>query len=296
MRYFVAVAEELHFGRAAERLYITQPSLSAQISALEAKLGVRLLDRNSRQVRLTGAGEAFLEGARRAIEESERAVSEARRASEGEVGSLALGFVNGASLGLLPSIVGTFGARYPEVELELREMNTSTQLPALREGRIQAGVVSMLPEEADDSLEVRSFVRTGMIAALPEGHPLSSSQEVSVASLAEEPLVMVSRDLEPYLHDGTMRLFRERGLSPRVAQETSQLQMSLGLVAAGVGVAVAPARVRNVGRAGVAYREIREETPIVGLSLAWRRDDGSPVLGAFLDTFAEVSERGGLKA
>lgn len=292
MRYFVAVAEELHFGRAAERLYITQPSLSAQISALEDELGARLLDRNSRRVSLTGAGEAFLEGARRTLSEADRAVSEAGRAANGEVGSLAVGFVNGASLGLLPPVLGAFGARYPGIKLELLEMNTSVQLGALRGGRIDVGVVAMLAEEAGDPLEVRGLVRTGMIAALPEGHPLSCSRRVGVASLAEEPLMVVARHLEPHLHGRTMRLFGDEGLRPRVAQEAGGLQILLGLVSEGVGVAVVPAPVRNVGRAGVAYRGIREETPTVGLSLAWRRDDGAPVLRAFLDAFAEVSEQG----
>lgn len=295
MRYFVAVAEELHFGRAAERLYISQPSLSAQISSLEDELGARLLHRNTRQVRLTEAGEVFLAEARRTLQQGERAVSETRRAARGEVGRLSVGFVSPAPLGILSSVLGAFRARSPEVELELHEMNTTVQLRALREGRIHVGVLRGPIGEVDGPLEVKSAMQEEMIAGLPESHSLSSSRWVSLASLAEEPLVIVSRDLEPYFYEQIMCLFHGEGLSPRVAQEVGQLPISLSLISEGVGVGLGPASVQKVNRMGVVYRRIEDQTPPVDTSLAWRRDDQSPVLRAFLEMFAEVSRQKGHK-
>ena len=287
LRYFVAVAEELSFTRAAGRLHMAQPPLGQQVRQLEGELGVELFGRTKRRVWLTEAGEAFLGEAYLALEQVERAAKAARRAGRGETGTLSVGFVGSAAYEVLPEILKAFRGQYPDVEIALEELTTAHQVRALEEGRIEIGFVRP-PIERED-LAVRTVMREPLVAVLPSAHPLSGQGDVSLGALADEPFVVSPRRLGPSFYDRIIGACREAGFSPRVVQEAIQMQTVIGMVAAGIGVALVPASERNLARKGVAYKPIRGKPPEVGMALVWRPEDPSTVLRAFLDATEEIS-------
>lgn len=287
LRYFVAVAEELHFGRAAERLRMAQPPLSQQIKRLEEELGVELLRRTKRRVELTEAGEAFLREASLALSQVDVAAEAARRADRGETGTLSVGFVGSAAYEVLPEILKAFRERYPEVEVGLEELTTAQQVRALGEGRIEVGFVR--PPVGEDGLEVETVLREPLVAVLPSDHPLSGQEDVSLGALAEEPFVMTPRRLGPSFYDRIVGACREAGFSPRVVQEAIQMQTIIGMVAAGIGVALVPASEGNLSRRGVVYKPIHDEGLEVELAMAWVPEAPSPTLRAFLRIVRESS-------
>lgn len=287
LRYFVAVAEERHFGRAAERLFLSQPPLSQQIQQLERELGVTLLARTNRRVELTDAGRAFLEDAREILARVDRAAERARRTARGEAGWIGVGFVGSAIYDVLPEVLRTFRARYPAVELVLLELLGDEQSEALREGRIHVGFSRLLPPEV--GLHRETVARATLVAAVPEVHPLAERPVLTLAEVAQEPLVLYPRLTQSSYAEQMLALFRDAGLKPRVAQETGEMQTAVSLVAAGIGVALVPATVRNLGREGVAYRPLASpDPPTVELTMAYREGDPSPVLPHFLDVVREV--------
>src|SRR5688572_22435187 len=196
-RYFVAVAEELHFGRAAKRLGISQPPLSQQIRALEAEIGVELLRRTKRVVRLTPAGEVFLQSSRKLLRDVEDSLDVTRRASRGEVGSLQLGYAPGAEIELLPRVVRAFYRKYPDVDVRLVPLHTREQLDSLRQGRIDAGLL-LLPAAAE-GLEIRTLRREPLVVVLPREHPLARRAEIRPRDLAGVAFIHLSRDHAPVL-------------------------------------------------------------------------------------------------
>jgi DNA-binding transcriptional LysR family regulator len=286
LRYFVAVAEELHFGRAAVRLRIAQPPLSHQIRQLEQQLGVALFNRTKRRVELTAAGEAFLAEAYGVIAQAERAVRSAQRAGRGEIGELAIGFVPSADLDILPRVLSAWAPRFPGVEVTLHALLPDQQLDALREGRIQVGFVR-LPVR-DESLVVEPISREPLVAVLPEHHRLAQRPSLRVADLQEDPMVLFPRRIAAAYHDQFVRLCRRSGFTPRVAHETTSLQTNLGLVAAGLGISVMPASIQNLRRTGVVYRPLDPPVPYVEMALAYPREHRSATLPAFLDVVREV--------
>ena len=288
LRRFVAVAEELHFTRAAARLGIPQPALSLQIRQLEQELGIALFHRTKRRVELTEAGQVFLTETRRALAQLDWAARAARRAGQGEVGRLALGFVGPATYSVLPPILRAFHERFPDVELDVDEMNTGRQLPALREGRIQLGFLR--PPAADESndLVIETVLREAVVVALRRGHPLAGDRVLHLSELVNEPLLIFRRDLEPTLYDSYMRLCADAGITPRVLHAANPMHLIVGLVAAGLGFAILPASVRNLQRPDVIYRTLQPQPPRVEIAAAWRPDDPSPVLRAFLEVMRNV--------
>ncbi|GAP99473.1 aromatic hydrocarbon utilization transcriptional regulator CatR [Leptolyngbya sp. NIES-2104] len=280
MRYFVAVAEELHFGHAAQRLQIAQPPLSQQIRQLEQELGVELLYRTKRTVRLTEAGQAFLQQARQILVQSEQAIEVAQRASRGEVGRLAIGFVGSATCSLLPDVVRSFRRQFPDVRLLLHEMTTSEQLEALHDDRIQIGF--LCPPINDAELSVETVLQESFVAVLPEVHPLATQTQLSLASLAEESFILSPRHLGSGFHDQIIRLCQQVGFMPQVTQEAIQMQTILSLVAAELGVALVPASLQTLQRAGVVYKPLEGQTLDVELAMVWRSANSSPVLHQFL--------------
>lgn len=288
LRQFVAVADELHFTRAAVRLGISQPALSLYIRQLEQEIGVSLFRRTRRRVELTAAGEVLLAEARRSLTQLDWAVGAARRAERGEVGRLALGFVGPATYSVLPPILRVFHERFPDVELDVDELNTGQQLPALREGRLQLGFLR--PPSAADSngLVIEPVLREAVVVALRRGHPLAGDTRVHLSELAEEPLLIFRRDLEPTLYDSYMRLCAEAGITPRVLHEANPLHLIIGLVAAGLGFTLLPASVRKLQRPDVVYRPVVPQPPKVVIAAAWRIDEPSPTLHAFLGVMREV--------
>lgn len=283
LRYFVAVAEELHFGRAAQRLGIRQPPLSQQIKALEADLGVSLFDRDSRKVRLTAAGEALFPAARDLLDAARLAERATRRAGRGEAGELTLGFVGSATNLLLPQALRGFRQRYPRITLRLRELTTTQQVHALKDGLLDVGLLRppLLGAEAD-GLHVQPVTAERLVAVLPDDHALARQRLVAAADLAEEPFVLFPRALGPGLHDQILRYCAEAGFTPVVAQEAVQMQTVVALVAGGLGVSFVPSSVARTRRPGAVFRPLRPQTRVVHLAVAHRADTTNPVVGNFI--------------
>ncbi|MFG3708663.1 LysR family transcriptional regulator [Micromonospora sp. NPDC047670] len=277
LRYFLAVAEHLHFGRAAEALGIRQPPLSQQIRALEEELGVPLFERSSRHVALTAAGEAFRDDARLSLAHAEAARLAARRVGRGDTGEVALGYVGSATLTLLPQILRRFRDRYPDVALALRELTTTEQARALRAGNLDVGLLRPPLADADaEALRVEPVGAERLIAALPAGHPLAHRRTLNVRDLAGQPFVLSPRELGPGLHDQILDYCRRAGFTPRVTQEAVQMQSIVALVGGGLGVSLVPASVSRLRRADVVYRPLQPATRVVHLAAARRHSDGRP--------------------
>jgi DNA-binding transcriptional LysR family regulator len=292
LRYFVTLAEELHFGRAAGRLAITQPPLSLAIRGLENELGVMLFARTRRRVALTHAGATFLEQARAILARASEAVLLAQAAGRGEVGRLSIGYMSASIFTLLPAVLREFAARHPGVRLDLREVTLPQQMAALREGTLHAGFVR--PPVTDAELTAETLLEEPLLVALPVGHPLAAARRVRLARLANEAFVTFQRAPGLVLHDLVLGFCLQHGLSPRVTQQASQTHAVVGLVAAGIGVALVPASAQEIRLRGVTFRPLAERSPPVGTCLAWRRDDASPVLKAFVATARRVAARRGV--
>ena len=289
LRYFVAVAEELHFGRAAARVRIAQPPLSQQIKQLEQELAVTLFTRTKRRVELTAAGRAFLAEVRRVLAQTEHAVETAQRADRGEIGPLAIGFVPSADLDVLPRALRTWTARFPDVELALHPLSPGGPMDAVRDGRVHVNFVR-LPVEGEDGLVVESIQREPLVAALPRAHRLAGLARVKLADLADDTMILFPRDVAPRYYDVYVGACRRAGFTPRVLHPGS-MQTNLGLVSAGLGVALMPASIRNLRRRGVVYRPLAPPVPWVEMAVAYRSDERSSVVRAFLDVVRGLGRR-----
>jgi len=271
IRYFIAVAERLHFGRAAEALHISQPPLSRAIRALEEELGVSLFARTRRRVELTPAGTRLLEDARRLTAQLERTVHELRAMSDGVHARLRIGFVSLADYGVLPGLLKAFKSAQPRARLALREMLSPDQATALAAGELDFGLL-LPPVAGAPRLEHLVVQRERFVIALPARHRLASAKgALALAELAGEPFVTIPRQIAPRLYDIVAQMAVQAGISLNVAQEAIQMQTVVSLVSSGLGAAVVPASVANLGRRGVVYREIADRHPKLDLWLAWRR-------------------------
>lgn len=285
LRYFVAVAEESHFGRAAARLHMTQPPLSQTIQSLEAALGTPLFARTRRSVALTPAGIALLPEARRILQQAGALPDLARRAASGESGLLSLSFVSTADYSVLPPLLREFRERFPQVQIELREATTNVQLEDLMQGRIDAGLlIPPLTDKAKAELDYLTVLSEPLIMAAPKGlKALRGKSTVALKAVADIPLIIFPRRIAPAFHDAILSCFRDAGLTPRIGQEAIQMQTIVGLVSAGMGFALVPQSVSNLKRPGVEYKPLTDKTLPIETGLAWRRDNMSPVLRAFLE-------------
>lgn len=285
LRYFVAVAEEMHFGRAALRLHMTQPPLSQTIQALEAALGSMLFLRSQRRITLTPAGAALLPEARRLLQQAGTLPELVQRAAAGTTGSLSLSFVSTADYSVLPALLREFREAYPLVQIDLREATTDLQLEDLALRRIDAGLlIPPLPERAQTELDYLPILKEPLLLAAPKGIKLlRGKSEIALAALADLPLIIFPRRIAPALHDTILACFHTAGLTPHIGQEAIQMQTIIGLVSAGMGIALVPQSVSNLKRAGVEYRALAAPVPLVETGVAWRRDNRSPVLAAFLE-------------
>jgi DNA-binding transcriptional LysR family regulator len=280
LRYFVAVAEELHFRRAAARLHISQPPVSQQIAALEDELGCRLLVRTRRRVELTPAGEAFLRDARAMLSELDVAVSTARRIDTGQVGVLRVTFVGSALFSIVPGTVQRFRRARPDVEIELRERSTVEQLRALNAGVVDLALVRP-PIEPDDRLHAKPVMRERTVAAIPAAHPLADLRRIPLRRLAAEPLVLFPRVQAPGFHDLLTGRMAATGTSPHVVQYAPEMLTIIGLVAAGIGVSPVPASVAHLALDGVTYRPL-SGAPDTELLAVTRAGEESPLASAFV--------------
>jgi DNA-binding transcriptional LysR family regulator len=288
MQSFVAVAEELHFGRAATRLHISQPPLTKQIQQLEQVMGVRLLERNKRKVELTAAGRIFLDEARTLLAQTGQAVERARRADRGETGRLAVGFIDAAIYSVVPDVVERFTARYPDVELSLTDLRIPQQVQLVAERQLDLGFVH--PPITHDGLQIESILVEPLIVALPQTHRLAAEPDIDLADLAPEALIQFPRSINPTLYDEIVDLCRSSGFSPRIVREATPKQTIIGLVSVGLGVSLLPACLQNLRRDGVVYRAIRGRTLSIDTSVIYRREQPPPVLAAFLEVMREVAE------
>jgi len=290
VQYFVAVGEELHFGRAAARLHIAQPSLSHQIRQLEQQLGVTLLHRTSRRVELTDAGRALLSEGRRLLTQSDRAVRLVRSASSD---TLIVGFYGSAASGLLPDLIRTFGEEHPNVEVSVRELLLD-RIDELLGGGVDVAFTRLLPGQADVELEIIS--REPRVVALPRSHPLAGLRDVEFEDLREESFITNPTADASGLPARWLAEQARHGLPGRVAAKAASVQEILTLVAAGKGVCLVPLSVaRHYPRADLAYAEVRDADPAV-VSLAWPRAGLRPIVQAFIETAKRRGAANGVSA
>lgn len=285
LRYFVTVAEELHFGRAARRLHMTQPPLSQTIMALEETLGAPLFERNRRGVTLTAAGAALLPEAQRLLLQAAGLPELVQRAATGASGRLSLAFVSSADYSVLPPTLRAYRAENPQVEITLKEATSDLQLDDLLEGRVDAGLlIPPLPDRARQELDYLPVLSEPLVLAAPAGLPaLARARAADLRKLAGLPLIIFPRHISPGLYDAILSVFRAAGITAEVGQEAIQMQTIVSLVSAGMGLALVPQSVSNLRRPGVEYLPLVQSTPLVETGLAWRRDNASPVLRGFLE-------------
>ena len=290
MEYFVAVAEELHFGRAALRMNISQPPLSMQIRKLEEELGTRLFRRTSRKVALTEAGRVLLGRAREILGKIAQAASEVRAVGEGSIGRVVVGFVGPAMESGLSEAIRAFRERHPGIRLALHELGTAEQLEALRTGRLQVGFLRLFGHRLE-GLQSRVIWREPYVLAMPQDHPLSSSERIPLEALAGEPLIMFPRADHPELYDRLMAGFRDAGFSPEVVQEARTKHTTVALVAAGIGLALVPASVARLSGLRVRWRPVDGDLPAVEISMVWKRGEGEVALEHFIQVLSEEKRR-----
>jgi DNA-binding transcriptional LysR family regulator len=279
IRYFVAVAEELNFRRAAERLHMAQPPLSQQIRTLEDELDTRLFNRTRRVVELTDAGRAFLEEARITLAQAERAARVAREAGQGIRGQLRIGFVTSASYSILPDAVRRYRTAHTGIDVELREMIPADQLNALRARQIDVGLLRPPLDEAD--IVVEPLLAEPFVAALPAGHRLARRKSLELTMLKDEAFVLFPRRHGPGLHDLIMQACHAAGFTPQIAYEPNEMQAILAYVAAGLGVSVVPASLSDFHRKLVRYRRLDADVPFAELTMAVLDGRSSPIVDHF---------------
>ncbi|MFC3694796.1 LysR family transcriptional regulator [Chenggangzhangella methanolivorans] len=279
MRYFVALAETLHFGRAAERLRMSQPPLSRQIASLEAELGVRLLERHSRQASLTFAGQRFLEDCRTTIAAFDQACENARMADRGELGELSIGFMMSSAYTVLPALARRFTAKHPRVALRLRELLPPDLEEAVKSGRFDAGI--MFDVGGVGGLEARVIHREALCLAAPSDHPLALKVEIAPEDLGGVPLIIAPAETTPSLREAITGFCRRGGFEPTARLEAQLQQTIVSLVSEGLGVAVTPSSMRKLGVANVVYRDL-VDAPQIEHVVAWRPANLNPALRLFL--------------
>ncbi len=280
LRYFIAVAEELNFSRAAQRMHMAQPPLSAAIRQLERDLDVDLFARTTREVRLTDAGRAFLQGARRTLADAERAAEDAKRAAAGELGHLRIAYSWSTRFQTLPALGRAFRAGHPDVELLAQEMWNARMPPAFANGSIDIAL-SLCPEIAAE-LELAPIRKERFVALLPEAHPLAREDAIPLSALADEQFIVFPREIAPRLHDAFMSIFRRAGFEPRVRNESFHTGWDLGVLAEIPAVAMAPQTVAGGLPDGIVAVAISEPTDALETCLVWRSDDDSATVAAFV--------------
>jgi DNA-binding transcriptional LysR family regulator len=277
---FVILAEQLHFGRAADQLHVTQPALTKQIQRLEALVGGPLVARGYRDVRLTPAGDVLLPRARFVLQESSAALDAVRRATRGELGSLRIGFGLATIQKLLPEVLLRFRSRFPGVELRMRDMPTPAQLAAVGRGDIDVGFVRL--PVAEPRITTRPILHERLVAVLGPQSPWRTHE--GLRSLAQEPFVAIDRAASASFHDHVIAVCHAAGFTPRIVQETNELFTMMMLVRAGMGVALAPTSALARRPPGVRVRAIAQPEAAWDIGLAWREDRGEePLLRAFVE-------------
>ena len=286
LRYYVAVASELNFTRAAEKLMVAQPALSIQIAQLEGELGVKLLVRDRRSVQMTSAGLAFLEEARKILAQAEQARVRAVRVASGEVGSLSIAYFAAPTMIFLPDIIRHYRARYPEVSLELLELTPDRQLEAFGQERLDLGFSRPIPP-GHPHLASQLLFEEKLLVALPETHPLAAQSCVLLTDLALEPFVLLSRSEASSLFDLVIAACMQAGFSPRIVHTPPLMSTVTLMVAAEQGVSLVPEGVQNLRRHHIRYLPLAEPLARVPLVMSWRARADSPPCAAFRELVEE---------
>ena len=280
LRYFVAVAESLHFGQAALKLRIAQPSLSHQIRQLETELQTTLLRRTKRRVELTEAGQLFLDQARDILARADRAAVVARRVGRGDVPRLRVGIGFCMDQSDVAAAIGLHNATHADVHVELKTMSVPAQLSALHAGSLDIGFVR--PPISDPALRSEVIVREPLVVALPPKHRLAAKSRIPFSALANEAFVLPPRDVVPVFHDTVLRLCREAGFVPHAPHEADHLQMIVAMVGSGAGIGLVPIGARKFTQHRVVYRALDPSPDDLEISIAWRKADESPTISAFV--------------
>ncbi len=287
LRYFVTVAERQNFTRAAEQLHVAQPAISQQIKALEEELGVSLLHRNKRSVKLTAAGHAFLSEAREILAHAELSKQVARRAARGETGSLAIGCVGAGASAFLPEVIRSYRKKYPAVRVHLFELTPEQQLQAFAREGIDVGFTRPLASSDEKNFTQERIYRDRLMLAVPENHALAKAEHVRLDKFANEDFVMFKRSEAPRLADAMTQLCAKAGFTPQVVSVLPMIQTMLMAVASGIGVALAPGCVRTFRQPGVAILSVRPVSPPIDLVLVRPKGEPSPTVSAWLDLVRE---------
>jgi DNA-binding transcriptional LysR family regulator len=278
LKYFVTVAEELNFRRAAERLFMEQPPLSRQIRQLEDELQVKLFHRSQRGVTLTPAGQAFLDEARLTLAQAKRAVKVAQQSSQPQ--NLAIGFSICTFNQVLPELIQTYRQKCPDIAVTLTEMSTEAQIQALLNEAIDIGFIHAPISHPD--LLLLTLVTEPLVVALPPDHPLVQQEHIDWRAIANEPFILFPESVKPELYAQIMQLCQQAGFSPRIVQKASPPEVMLGLVASGMGISLVAAGAESRHPVGIVYRPLSTPAPILEIAAVWRKQSISPALNDFL--------------
>jgi DNA-binding transcriptional LysR family regulator len=291
LRYFIAVAEELHFTRAAERLHIGQPPLSHAIQMLEADIGARLLERSKRWVRLTEAGRLFLADARKILAMAEQAAETARRAERGEAGELRIGFTYSTPLTpLFADVINRYRQEFPQVTLTLHEMATLRQLDAIGERTLDLGFIRPPELPIPPSIKLTTLREDPLVVVLPIGHPLAAKAGIAIRDLEDESFVMYPPGAGTGIYPQIFRLCRAAGFVPRIGQTAGEASTIIGLVAAGSGITLLPSSFDRIRMDGVCYRPISDPDATTMLLLAQRASEHAPLVDAFVALVTDAAK------
>jgi DNA-binding transcriptional LysR family regulator len=291
-RYFVAVAERLHFAEAAELVHVSQPGLSQQIKALEEELGVLLLERTKRTVALTEAGKYFLEEAKLSLEHAERAKVLAQKVARGKLGTIRIGYVHSVPFsGLLAKLASVFRKSAAEVHLEFAEIDSWNQMTRIADRELDLGFIRLPLENIPDGIALKIVMQEKILIALNREHPLAKRKRIPCAALANEQLVVYSRaDGKSALDEHVHAIAEKGGFDPRIAQKAEKLTAVIGLVAGGSGIAIVPESLRYMHVPSVVFRPLADIKRVSELAIAYRRDERSPAVGFFLKTLNAIGK------
>jgi len=281
LKYFLAVAEDLHFGNAARRMNISQPPLSQQIKQLEDELGTKLFERTSRSVALTPEGDFLMKEAQSVLDKLDRATETVKAMARGEEGQLTIGFVVILNQSKLPEVIRDFRSRFPNVRLELKELSTNSQLSALSSGDLDIGFIRAYGHNLN-GFRSKTYLKENYVLALPDHHPLARNSEVRLSDLTDDALIMFNREYQPDLFDFIIRKFTDAGVKPKMIQETNRRLTAIALVAAGMGVSPVPESTKRLGREGVVYLPIADPFPTIEVIAVWPENRNSHVLESFV--------------
>ncbi len=287
LRYFVTVAEELHFGRAAKKLHITQPPLSQQIQLLEHEVGMRLFHRTRRHVELTSVGKVFLTEARALLQQSEDAMARIRRVQRGEAGRLSIGWMPWSVLTPLPYMIREFCQRFPDVYLDVHSLSAEAQVEGIQEGKIDVGFVLWNSDLGSPSssgrLKTEIVLQPPIVVVAPQNHRFATQRPVELGELANEPYILFKRENGPTFYDYVVSFYQKNGITLNIRHEADHPSTVLGLVAAGLGITLLPLA-SDHAPAGVVCCELPESSPRLGIALTWRPQNDSALLSHFTET------------